>query len=121
MGKIVIKNEQKGISFDLKASNGQILVSSKNYTTRHACNNAIEGICKYAPKAEIREPERNKEIKNPRFEIFTSDTGAYRFRLTSVNGHIIAWSNEYTTIQGCINGIKNVKRNTLNQLIVIEQ
>ncbi|MDD5189982.1 MAG: DUF1508 domain-containing protein [Dehalococcoidales bacterium] len=47
-----------------------------------------------------------------RFEIYKDKIGAFRWRLTHRNGHIIAASGEgYTTKVNAIGGINSVKEN----------
>ena len=50
-------------------------------------------------------------MKNPKFQIYTSDSGDYYFRLTAVNGEIILGSEGYESKAGCQNGIESVKEN----------
>jgi uncharacterized protein len=54
MGKFEIKtakNDQQ--YFNLKAVNGQIILTSELYTTRAACDNGIASVQKNAPEAKI--------------------------------------------------------------------
>ena len=49
--------------------------------------------------------------KHPKFEIYTDKAGEFRFRLKATNGQIIAVSEGYKAIAGCMNGIESVKKN----------
>ena len=49
MGKFVIKTTATGIKFDLKAGNGQVILTSEVYTTKAACQNGIDSVKKNAP------------------------------------------------------------------------
>ena len=51
-----------------------------------------------------------KTMRGPRFEVFTDIAGEYRFRLIAPNNKIIGVSEGYTTKEGCINGVKSVKK-----------
>lgn len=47
MGKFEVKTGKDGqFYFNLKATNGQVILSSEGYTTRSACNNGIESVKK---------------------------------------------------------------------------
>jgi len=45
------------------------------------------------------------------FEVFKDFSGEFRFRLRAPNGEPIASSEGYTTKEGCMQGIKSVKKN----------
>ena len=50
MGKFVITKRTNGeFQFNLKAGNGQTILTSEGYTTKAACNNGIESVKKNAP------------------------------------------------------------------------
>ena len=53
MGKFVIKKTKTGVKFDLKATNGQVIVTSEVYTTLANCKKGIASIKKNAPDAKI--------------------------------------------------------------------
>ena len=55
MSKFVIREVSSGIKFDLKATNGQVILTSEVYTTKAACLNGIESVKKNAPVAETEE------------------------------------------------------------------
>lgn len=55
MGKFVIRTVNSGIKFDLKATNGQVILTSEVYTTKAACRNGVESVKKNAAEAEIVE------------------------------------------------------------------
>lgn len=54
----------------------------------------------------------------PKFEVYTDNSGKYRFRLKAKNGEIIATGQGYATKAGCMNGIKSVKTNAVDAEIV---
>jgi uncharacterized protein YegP (UPF0339 family) len=60
MGKFVIKTTATGIKFDLKAGNGQVILTSEVYTTKAACQNGIESVKKNAPDTK----EKNLLMEN---------------------------------------------------------
>ena len=51
-------------------------------------------------------------MKNPKFQIYASDSGQFYFRLTAVNGEIILGSEGYNAKAGCENGVESVKENS---------
>ena len=56
MGKFVITKRANGeFQFNLKAGNGQVILTSEGYTTLAACKNGIESVKKNAPEAEVVE------------------------------------------------------------------
>jgi len=53
-----------------------------------------------------------------RFEIYKDKIGEFRWRLTHMNGHIIANSGEgYTTKVNAMGGINSVKENVPNSTV----
>lgn len=45
-----------------------------------------------------------------RFEIYTDDTGMYRFRLKASNGQVIAVGDEYDSKASCMKGIEALRK-----------
>ena len=102
MGKFVIKTTKAGISFVLKAGNGEIICRSEVYNSKAACE-TVEGFTKE---------------KHPKFEIFADKRGEFRFRLKATNGEVIAASEGYKSLSGCQNGIESVRKNAPDAEIV---
>ena len=113
MGKFVIRKVNSGIKFDLKATNGQVILTSEVYTTEAACRNGIESIKKNAPVANMEnQTEENFETAvHPKFEMYQDKAGEFRFRLKARNGEIIGVSEGYTAKASCLNGIESVRKN----------
>ncbi len=113
MGKYIVKKTSTGVKFDLKATNGQVIATSEVYTTKSACLNGIASVRKNAPLAEVEDQTQPefKEVKHPKFEIYTDKKGEIRFRLKARNGEIIASSEGYKSMDSCVNGIESVKKN----------
>lgn len=108
MGKFVIKLRKNGeFQFDLKATNGQVILTSEGYTTKAACLNGIESVKKNAPLDERYE---RKEAKN----------GAPYFNLKAGNHQVIGSSEMYSSVAARDNGIESVKRNAPEAEIVDE-
>lgn len=122
MGKFVIRETNTGVKFDLKAGNGEVIATSEVYTTEVACKNGIASVQKNAPVANVENQtvEGYAEEKHPKFEVYTDKAGEYRFRLKATNGQVIAVSEGYKALAGCMNGIESVKKNAVDAEIVKE-
>ena len=122
MSKFVIRTVNSGIKFDLKATNGQTILTSEVYTTEAACRKGIESIMKNAPAANVENQteEGYEPLTHPKFEMYQDKAGEYRFRLKARNGEIIGISEGYTAKAGCLNGIESVKKNAADAEIVEE-
>ncbi len=112
MGKFVIKTTKSGVKFDLKAGNGEIIVTSEVYTTEAACRKGIDSVKRCCVGGVEDQTVENFEVlKHPKFEMFTDKAGEFRFRLKARNGEIIAVSESYKKKASCLNGIESVKNN----------
>ena len=120
MGKYLMKRTKTGIKFDLKAGNGEVIATSEVYTTERACRAGIASVQKNAPLAAVENQteEGYKAEKHPKFEVYTDKAGEFRFRLKATNGQIIAVSEGYKAIGGCLNGIESVKKNADSEIVV---
>lgn len=120
MGKFVIRTVNTGIKFDLKATNGQVILTSEVYTTKAACHNGVESVMKNAPAANVEDQtvEGFETMTHPKFEMYQDKAGEYRFRLKARNGEIIGVSEGYTTKANCVNGVESVKKNAADAEIV---
>lgn len=105
-GKFEIKQSANGkFHFNLKAGNGQIILSSEMYESRKACENGIESIKKNAGDAK-------------RFEKRESKNGDPYFILKAGNGQEIGRSEMYSSDTACQNGIDSVQKNAPDAAIV---
>ena len=120
MGKFVIRTVNTGFKFDLKATNGQVILTSEVYTTNAACQNGVQSIMKNAPAANVEDQtvEGFETMTHPKFEMYQDKAGEYRFRLKARNGEIIGVSEGYTTKANCVNGVESVKKNAADAEIV---
>lgn len=99
MGKFVISIRKNGeFQFNLKASNGQVILASEGYKTKAACENGIESVKKNS--ADIN-----------KFDKITAKNGKLYFNLKAGNGQIIGTSEMYESEAGRSNGIKSVQEN----------
>ncbi|MDV6168165.1 YegP family protein [Flavobacterium sp. DG1-102-2] len=99
MGKFTIKKRSDGeFQFDLKAGNGQGILTSEGYTTKASCMGGIDSV------------RKNSQIDS-RFEKKTASNGKYYFTLKAMNGLIIGQSEMYEGKTSRDNGIESVKFN----------
>ena len=121
MGKFVMKTNEKGSRFVLKAGNGEIIGVSETYASESACKNGIESVRKNAVAAGLEDQTvEDSKCKNPKFEVYKDKAGEFRFRLKAANGEIIATSEGYTKKDSCLNGIESVKKNSADSKVVDE-
>ena len=104
MGKFVVKNTKTGVMFNLKAGNGEIIATSEVYNSLRSCMNGVSSVQRNAPKAAVEDQTKEgyKAEKHPKFEVYMDKKGEFRFRLKATNGQIIAASEGYTSLAGCI-------------------
>ncbi|MGB3105267.1 MULTISPECIES: YegP family protein [Sphingobacterium] len=99
MGKFEVKTRKNGeFQFNLKAGNGQVILSSEGYTTKANCLNGVESV------------KKNAQDDN-KFDRKTSTNGKHYFNLKATNGQIIGTSEMYESASGMENGIDSVKKN----------
>ncbi|MDI1242951.1 MAG: YegP family protein [bacterium] len=98
-GKFVIKTGKNGkFSFNLKASNGQVILSSESYDSRKGAEGGI---------ASVKKNSGN----DGRFERKTAKDGSAFFVLKAANGEPLGKSEMYKTKASMESGIKSVVRN----------
>ena len=99
MGKFVITLRKNGeFQFNLKATNGQVILTSEGYTTKSACMNGIESVRKNC-KVEAR------------FDKKVASNGKPFFDLKAANGQIIGSSQMYVNEKNMLNGVASVVKN----------
>ena len=108
MGKFIISKRKNGqYQFNLKAGNGQTILSSEGYTTKTGCKNGITSV-------------KTNALFDSRYDKRIALNSQYYFNLKAGNGEIIGTSEMYTTITARDNGIESVKNNASNAEIVDE-
>ena len=120
MGKFVIRKTNTGIKFDLKAGNGEVIATSEVYASEESCRNGIASVQKNAPAAAVENQTVEGYETDPKFEVYTDKAGEFRFRLKATNGQVIAVSEGYKALAGCLNGIESVKKNAPDAAIAEE-
>ncbi len=91
------ENNQK-FYFNLKAKNGQIILSSQGYADKNGAENGINSI-------------KNNCSEDGKYERKTATNGKFHFNIKAGNGQIIGSSQMYASEAGMENGIDSVKTN----------
>lgn len=98
-GKYDLKKSPSGkFMFNLKAGNGQIILSSELYESKSAAENGIESVRKNAPN-------------DGRYERKLSKKQEPYFTLKAGNGQVIGKSEMYSGTAAMENGVESVKKN----------
>jgi uncharacterized protein YegP (UPF0339 family) len=99
MGKFVTTTGNDGnYYFNLKADNGQVILTSQGYTTAAAMNAGIASVQKNAPDEN-------------RYDRQTATNGKLYFNLMAGNGQVIGKSQMYENESGRSQGIASVSSN----------
>ena len=99
MGKFEIKTDKAGkFRFNLKAGNGQVILSSQGYSSKDGCENGIESVKKHSQD-------------DGNFERNTAKDGSPFFNLKASNGQVIGNGEMYSSESAMENGIASVKKN----------
>jgi uncharacterized protein YegP (UPF0339 family) len=98
-GKFTLKKTDKGnFVFNLKASNGQVILSSQPYSDRRSALNGIESV-------------RKNACDDGRIERLTANNGKPYFVVKAANTQVIGTSEMYSAKASMENGIASVVRN----------
>lgn len=108
MSKFVITKRTNGeFQFNLKAGNGQVILTSEGYASKANCENGIESV-------------RKNSQDDSKFERKTASNGKFFFNLKATNGQVIGSSQMYEAEAGRDNGIASVKTNAPNATVIEE-
>ena len=106
MGKFEITTRKNGeFQFNLKATNGQVILTSQGYATKATCLNGVESVKKNS-KDEAR------------FDKKVASDGSPYFNLMATNGQVIGSSQMYANEANRDNGIASVMANAPEAEIV---
>ena len=99
MGKFVITLRKNGeFQFNLKATNGQTILTSEGYTSKSACINGIESV------------KKNCKVE-ARFDKKVASNGKPFFNLKATTGQIVGSSQMYANEKNMLNGVASVMKN----------
>lgn len=104
-GKFELKKVESGYCFCLKASNGQVILTSEVYNEKRGAKNGIESVRKNAANTE-------------RFDTRQTESGNPYFVLLAANKQVIARSETYNTTRSCKSGIDSVCKNAPDAPVV---
>src|SRR5690606_19959441 len=105
-GKFEIGKRRNGeFQFNLKAGNGQVILSSQGYKEKASALNGIE-------------PVRRHAVDEANFERLTAKDGSPYFNLRASNGEVIGHSEMYSSAAAPDNGIESVKGNAPGASVV---
>lgn len=98
-GKYELKQGASGkYTFNLKAGNGQVILTSQPYADKAGAKNGIQSVQKNCGDDNCFERKKSKN-------------GEPFFTLNSTNGQVIGKSEMYTSASAMENGIASVKSN----------
>lgn len=102
-GKFIIFKRNDSYLFALKANNGQLLLESKNYTSRDGVKRAINTL---------------KKNIDGNFVVDNDKTGKFRFVLYSAGNQMLFVGENYATKKSCENAINSTKRFAMTAVTV---
>ena len=106
MGKFEITLRKNGeFQFNLKASNGEIILTSQGYKTKASCLNGVESV-------------KKNSVEEARYEKKVAANGKPFFNLKATNGQVIGNSQMYASERTRDNGIASVMRHAPEAKIV---
>jgi uncharacterized protein YegP (UPF0339 family) len=99
MGKFeILKRTNGDFMFNLKAANGEIILTSQGYTSKSACQNGIDSA-------------KNNSTDRKMYKQEVAANGKFYFNLMAANHQIIGTSQMYSSKQGRDHGIDSVFEN----------
>jgi uncharacterized protein YegP (UPF0339 family) len=106
MGKFEINTDKAGkFRFNLKAANGQVILSSQGYASKANCENGIASV-------------KTNSQDDSKFARLESKAGQPYFDLMATNGQVIGTSEMYSSESAMENGIASVKTNAPDAEVV---
>ena len=105
-GKFELKKSKSGkFMFNLKAGNGQVILTSELYSGKSSAENGISSV---QTNGSSRDNFEEREAKD----------GSPYFVLKAKNGQIIGKSEMYKSKAACNNGIESVMKNAPDARVV---
>lgn len=101
----VSKSKNDKFLFNLKAGNGEVILTSQMYETK---TSAVQGI----------ESVRTNATLDERYERKSSAKGEPYFNLKATNGQIIGHSEMYSSASAMEGGVSSVKKNAPTATVV---
>ena len=105
-GKFEMKKAKNGkYYFNLKAGNGEIILTSQMYADKGGCENGIESV-------------RNNSASEDMFDTMEDKSGKPYFVLKAKNSQVIGRSESYSSKSSLKKGIASVMRNAPDARVV---
>jgi len=105
MGKFVITKRVDGeFQFNLKAVNGEIILTSEGYSSKSNCQNGIDSV-------------KQNAVNDGMYDLKKAQNGKFYFTLEATNGQTIGVSEMYENESGRNNGIVSVKKNAPDAIV----
>jgi len=105
-GKFEIKDgAKKTFRFNLKAGNGQVILTSESYKTKKACENGVASVMKNCSNEKC-------------FDRKVSKSNQPYFNLKATNGQVIGKSQMYKSNAAMEKGIASVKNSATGAKVV---
>ncbi|KAA5533270.1 DUF1508 domain-containing protein [Taibaiella lutea] len=105
MGKFVLSTRSNGeFQFNLKAGNGQVILTSEGYKAKSNCIGGIASV-------------KRNATDDGKYEKKTASNGKFFFNLKATNGQIVGTSQMYEAETSRDNGIASVKSNAPEAII----
>lgn len=106
MAKFEITKRKNGeFQFNLKATNGEVILTSEGYAAKYSCKKGIDSV-------------RKNSANDKRFEKKTAKDNRLYFNLKASNGQVIGTSEMYNSEAALNNGIASVKKNAAEATLV---
>ena len=108
MGKFIVTVRKNGeFQFNLKATNGQVILTSEGYVKKESCLAGIESVKKNAPV-------------EARYEVKVAKNGKPFFNLKATNGQVIGSSQMYASERTLKIGMASVMKNAPEAPVIEE-
>lgn len=95
-GKYEVFQDGDGYRYNLKASNGELLVVSESYTSRDGVIKAIDAVIRNIESGEVR--------------VFADKREKYKFKLISKNHRVLVVGANYSTEKGALRAAESFKK-----------
>lgn len=122
MGRFIVEKQPSDeYCFELRAANGESILTGMSFPAREGCENCIDAV-----KRDCLSPVEDKTLPDspplacPKYEIYRNRNNCFCFRLLSANREIVALSQEYTGKPACLKGIDSVRANARDAEIIIK-
>jgi len=121
MGKYAVRESKSKFYFNLKADNGEIILTSEGYNREASCLQGVESVRTNAAVASVEDQtiEGFKKETNPKFEMYADKAGEFRFRLKARNGQIIGVSAGYKAKASAVKGIESIRKNSASDVVKV--